>query len=557
MNRRLTLGILSGLLTIVAIISMCSTNRLAGPGTGSETTNGIVATVRYQNGSPASFSSIKIRPVNFLKDTMSLSVALRSSGIDTLTDSAGRFSISTFVGEGEYAVEIIDTAQNQGALIKINPGYDSLIDYGVIFLNPLGGISGAIDRSSISDSAAIYVQVYGLDKIKRVDAATGKFFIDKLAIGDYGLHIFSSVPTYIPQTVQNIAVVSAAPVFIDTVRFVSVVTWFNSKSVYLNTTSSGADVTTDIYRFPVLCRLTTDNFDFLTARTHGEDVRFVKSDNTPLSYQIERWDAAAGVAEIWVSVDTVFGNNATQHFTMLWGNSNAADASNGGAVFDTGMGFQGVWHMSDTDGVSCLDATNNHYDGVLYAMSKASSASGAIGGAQMFDGATNYIVMSNTADGKLNFPQGGRYSVSAWVYDESLDGGYHCIVSKSNQQYGLQVNNQNMWQFFEFENKQGWASTEASASSLAWKYVVGVRSGTKQYIYIDGVLADSSITLAADVSDRYTSDNVCVGKRPSETNRWWSGMIDEVRICSWAHGSGWIKLCYMNQKSTDALVSYK
>ena len=75
-------------------------------------------------------------------------------------------------------------------------------------------------------------------------------------------------------------------------------------------------------------------------------------------------------------------------------------------------------------------------------MSSASSVTGAIGAARMFDGATNYIIMSNTASSKLNFPQNGVYSVSAWVYTEVLDLNYHSIISKSNQQYGLQLGNQ-------------------------------------------------------------------------------------------------------------------
>jgi hypothetical protein len=65
------------------------------------------------------------------------------------------------------------------------------------------------------------------------------------------------------------------------------------------------------------------------------------------------------------------------------------------------------------------------------------------------------------------------------------------------------------------------------------------------------------ITLTSDPSIRYTSDNVCIGKRASETNRWWKGMIDEVRICSWSSSINWIKLCYMNQKPNDALVTFK
>ena len=37
---------------------------------------------------------------------------------------------------------------------------------------------------------------------------------------------------------------------------------------------------------------------FDQAGKSGEDIRFTKEDNTPLSYEIERWDAAAEIAEI-------------------------------------------------------------------------------------------------------------------------------------------------------------------------------------------------------------------------------------------------------------------
>jgi hypothetical protein len=538
------------------MVSTCTVQRVAGPGTGSETTNGIAATIRYQDGTPVAHATVRFRPSNFLMDTSGLIVGHSSSIIDTSTDSLGRFDVPN-VDSGDYVIEVLDKNKIQGAVFRGSAVKNQVSDWGVTFLNPVGVISGSVNVPQLPDSAAVYVQVYGLDRVERIDRKTGSFAIGSIAEGNYSIRVLPAAAAYLPQTVDNVVVTSNRTTNVDTVNLPAVSAWYNSGKVYLNTTPSGAGVAADIYRFPVLLRLTKDKFDFLTARSDGEDIRFIKADNTPLPYQIERWDAVNGFAEIWISVDTVYGNNNTQYFTMLWGNPDAASAENSGAVFDTGMGFQGVWHMSDIDGVSCLDATDNHYDGILYAMSPASSVAGAIGGAQHFDGATNYIIMSNTASSKLDFPQNGRYSVSAWVYTETMDLDYHCIVTKSNQQYGLQLNNQNTWQFFEFENKQGWASTDAPATVNTWKYVVGVRSGAKQYIYVDGALADSAITLTPDVSLRYISDNVCVGKRASETNRWWKGMIDEVRICSWSSSINWIKLCYMNQKPSDALVTFK
>ncbi|MEO2168283.1 MAG: DUF2341 domain-containing protein, partial [bacterium] len=50
-----------------------------------------------------------------------------------------------------------------------------------------------------------------------------------------------------------------------------------------------------------------DYFDFSQAKPRGEDVRF-SANGKPLAYQIERWDAAGGKAEVWVRIPTIKGN---------------------------------------------------------------------------------------------------------------------------------------------------------------------------------------------------------------------------------------------------------
>jgi len=42
---------------------------------------------------------------------------------------------------------------------------------------------------------------------------------------------------------------------------------------------------------------------------------------------------------------------------------------------------------------------------------------------------------------------------------------------------------------------QGWLGVLAPAAVQTWKYVVGVRNGTNQYLYVDGVLANATITV--------------------------------------------------------------
>ena len=119
--------------------------------------------------------------------------------------------------------------------------------------------------------------------------------------------------------------------------------WTYSKNIYLNTTSSGANVATNQMGFPALVRLTSATFNFLQAQDSGQDIRFSKSNGTHLAYQVERWDRSNQLAEIWVRADTVYGNNGSQYFTMYWGNSGAADSSNSsGRLSDDKRVFCGI-----------------------------------------------------------------------------------------------------------------------------------------------------------------------------------------------------------------------
>ena len=246
-----------------------------------------------------------------------------------------------------------------------------------------------------------------------------------------------------------------------------------------------------------------------------------------MPYEIERWDAAGQQAEIWVKVDTVFGNDSTHYVNIYWGAS-AAPMSNSAAVFDTANGFQGVWHLAEAGNTVAKDATINGYIGTPFGMTAASSVSGAIGMARNFNGSSAYIQMTGTATGKLNFSEDGFYSVSVWVnadtLDVSADSGTSrhdlTIVSKDNCQYSLKCFRTD-FAFIQYKNAIGWESSISPAIVAIWKYVVGVCSGTRQYLYVDGIcMADSVNFLETSSRARSTASDVTIGKTPPGTNNW-------------------------------------
>jgi biopolymer transport protein ExbB len=403
----------------------------------------------------------------------------------------------------------------------------------------------------------------GIERMASVDSA-GTFGIKDLPAGLFTLRIIAVKGTQTTEiATDQVSVVSG-----DTVP-ITMPGWKFSKRLWLNTTASGANVAGTVMNFPVLVRLSSGNLNFSDVKSGGEDLRFTKSDGTPLSYEIEHWDASQSSAAIWVKVDTIFGNDSTHFITMYWGlrstGSATASLSNGAAVFDTAKGFQGVWHLNEASGQAAKDATANRFDGTP-SDTAPTAVSGTIGLAQEFDGKSNYLQMPGTAGSKLNFPENGYYSLSAWVFVDTLvDSTTHVIAGKGHQQYFLKLywGDGQHWEFTEYHDRVGWqVSFYSPAQTRAWKFLVGVRDGNNQYLYLDGELVNSSYGIAVDSAARNTTDDFSIGKYlryaayAGQGFCWFDGKIDEVRVSNRSLTADWNKLCYMNQKEPDALIKW-
>jgi hypothetical protein len=534
---------IASFLPVCLLFAYCSS--LIG-GAGDETTNGMVmGSIINQTGAYASDVQVELYPVNY--DPVKQDAVVR---VDT-TDDSGRY---VFVrnNPGYYNVQAVHLYDRTRALVSGLPVAGQKVVVPVATLLKPGSIKVMLPASV--DNANGYVYIPGTSVFADLTGASGFVMVDSVPAGTVpGIYYSTRGGAGYAVLRYDVLVPSGGTVVVANPL------WKYSRRLYLNTTTTGAAVTGNVAGFPVLVRLTDSNFIFNQVQKDGADLRFTKPDNTFLPYEIERYDSAGRRAEIWVRVDTVYASDSAQSIVMYWGNPDAADSSNGAAVFDTSEGFQGVWHLSEAGNTTAFDATGNHYDGTPYNMSGASAVSGMIGTAQRFNGNSSYVTMLNSAAGKLNFPENGDYTVSAWINANALDGRYHGIVYKSNFQYGLQIRPENTWEFNSFVNGSGWEGSNSPASAGSWHFLAGVRHGTRQFLYVDGVCVDSIKAVAYSDSLRKSDVSLEIGQCPDgglEPDRYFAGLIDEVRILSVASGAGWIKLCYMNQKGQNALVKW-
>ncbi|HON11702.1 MAG TPA: DUF2341 domain-containing protein [Chitinispirillaceae bacterium] len=543
----------------VFVLLRCSGNgNLAGA--GSETTNSLMGVI-YQAGlKPVPNAHVHLFPSDYdaVKDGN-----LQKKLADT-TDNQGRYLFKN-LPEGTYVILARSNTENTSALVTGVRTNGDTVNVPDAVLETSGEIRVTLPEGK-NDSTG-YVYIPGTDIFAFLESENREVILGNVPPGKIPEIVYSTKENQSIQIIRSgIEVRPGDNVVVENPE------WRFSKNIFFNTTSTGVSINQVVCNFPVLIRLTSANFDFSEARENGADIRFTKPDNSFLNFEIERWDRDAERAEVWVRVDTIIPNNNTQYIVMYWGNPECESTSDGSAVFDTAIGFQGVWHLGENGNTTSFDATYNRYDGTPHGMSERSSVNGIIGRAQSFDGISSHITMAGSADGKLNFPEDGSYSISLWAYAETIDSAWHGLAGKGHRQYYLQFkcfpDLSPSWEFVEYQDQVGWEFSEHFPSTTPvngqWFYLTGVRDGNRQMLYVNGEIAVDTILINWNELSRVTGGDFTIGCHLNPDSlpalhgfNFFKGKIDEVRVISSVPDADWVRLCYMNQKEENVLVEFR
>ncbi|NLG19587.1 MAG: DUF2341 domain-containing protein [Fibrobacter sp.] len=480
----------------------------------------------------------------------------------TYTDHSGNYTFE-HVDSGTYVISAVDTL-NLSRWCTYGVMVDSQkVDLPSAVLDAPGRIRIDITGSTLTTDGFFYIQGTTIRTSLAGNNSDGSITLDSIPYGVIPAIKYARTPGISQQIVRDSVAVKAS----ETATIYNI-DWRFTRILRLNTTASGAGITSNVTGFPVLLRFSAENFNFNEVVPDGSDLQFKRNDNRTLQHEIERWNLSSGRAEVWVTVDTIFGNDSLQSISMYWGNPKFSSVTKPKNAFDTLNGFQGVWHLNDVSGDSIQDASPNRFIGISPDTATPGVTDGIIGLCRSFDGVNDYITMPNTADSKLDFPEDGYFSISAWVYVDSFDNVYRTIMTKGYEQYFLQLSyfpgDKPLWQFSVFRKSDNWNMSHISAIKNQWVFLTGVRQGTAQFLYCNGELvAATSATYPQGVS-RDTTNDFTIGRFLKEATFpekfgfcFFKGKIDEVRISSMAYSSDWIRLCFMNQRSDDKLVSYK
>lgn len=300
---------------------------------------------------------------------------------------------------------------------------------------------------------------------------------------------------------------------------------------------------------PVLVRLDPTRFDFDAARDDGADLRFVQ-DGIVLAHELEAWNEGES-AIAWLALPARGGAVVLYH-----GNLDAPAIDDADAVWSAP--FAAVWHF--TGGYD--DSSGNANDGV--ATDGVLESAGLIGNAADLGAVDHRIDVPPSAS--LEDVLFGGGTLSAWIRLRTFGGTNRGRIADNT------ANGDGGWMFYpandtggEVRVRQGYAGGQviwrSPAQTIAveqWYHVAATFDALVDELprlYIDGVEQEVALSQGMIVGDAVTdAGNGLVIGNSDVADRWYDGLIDELRIERVARSPEWIAV--QAQSMRDELLSY-
>lgn len=289
----------------------------------------------------------------------------------------------------------------------------------------------------------------------------------------------------------------------------------------------------------VMLRLDPDRIDYAATRPKAGDLRFVL-DGMPLPFEVERW-VPDGTSTLWLRVPQVPAERGPAlELAMYYGNPLASASADAAATW--AGDYVSVHHLE-----ALADATGNGHD--AGSPTPPTATDGQVGGAMLFDGADDYLVLG----GEAAYDFTDAFTAEALVQVVAFDLEWQAILTKGDAAW--RMHRQGTGRAVGFGTTVGTVDDSLSGvvpiDDADWHHLAVVFDGTTKRIYVDGVQdAEQALAGPLDTSDEV----VMIGENSSMTGRMFDGRIDEVRISGIARGPEYF--AWHARSLADEVVSF-
>jgi hypothetical protein len=312
---------------------------------------------------------------------------------------------------------------------------------------------------------------------------------------------------------------------------------YRNKLTFINTQDNLGVEPEVLVDFPIMLKLKNGvNIDYSKTNDNGSDIRFVDSDGTQLSYEIENWDET-GESFVWVKVPQI-NIGSEDYIYLYYGNNSAEDTQNATDVWSNG--YEMVQHLKDNTNTTVIDSTVNQYLGNKRGANLPLQINGKIGKAQQFANG-DYITLGNI----LN-PNDKSWTVEIWYRRQTL----------GNSNANILYNKENLWETaagggnatYAWYPHWAWDGAGTALITLnKWHYNGVTYDKINQRMYHDGLEVYSRAQTGNIGSN---TSYLQIGARGNTGHSsFFIGDIDEMRVSGVARSSAWLAASYRSDSS--------
>ena len=314
--------------------------------------------------------------------------------------------------------------------------------------------------------------------------------------------------------------------------------WTARKSITIDTSKTGFEITDPVGTATILLRLHQGNFDFSTAKEDGTDIRFVtEDDKTPLDSRLEKWDALMNEGFVWVKVPDIKPGAQTKIW-LYSGNAEitAEQAADPLAAYDSDT----ILAFNFT-AATPKDATKNANN----ATSGGTLSEGALigPGMRLLGNTATKIPGSETLRANADQP----FTLTAWLKQSTLNEK-GVLFDWGDDDARFQIVFEAGAPVVVIKSASG-TSKSTPADPVApnvWTHIAVVSDGTTTRLYVNGKEYSSvAAGLPAIVGDATLGAD-------ADGKNGLIGEIDELSLSKTARPAGWVQLAYTGQAGNDA-----
>ncbi|MCA9379370.1 DUF2341 domain-containing protein [Candidatus Dojkabacteria bacterium] len=322
----------------------------------------------------------------------------------------------------------------------------------------------------------------------------------------------------------------------------------------------------DLSSFPVLISgtysylATTGNGGDVTSSS-GYDIVFAtdSTGGTPLSHEIEKYDASTGQVVMWVKVPTL-SYSADTVIYMFYGNSDIT-TSQEDVTGVWSSSYASVFHFAEDPSGSApqmlnsATATNQGTVSGTWASGDLVASNGNLGNGLDFDKSE-----SDRVDATDNH-NGNVINVSGWVKGDQLNSNWETLASRPQSGYS-----NTDWLFYMrasdgltayaptwYMNTSTYKTSGTTVLSTAtWYYVSLTYDGSNMIFYRNGSSERTTACSSCVIPDSNLAFNIGGNQVWGE---YFDGIIDELHVANSSRTAGWVLTEYNNQYSPSTFYT--